>query len=1136
MILRNTLTSESLDFWSCLIPLIIIFDIFHVFTIFYLKIIYHNFFLSQASGDGTEVTLETASPLLEDGTSERSPLRGELDSAVNNYLDQVRNLGYKDSHTNKSSNTLSFKNDEPIYQVANKSAKNRNSQKTFTSTTRSRSSTRDKLTKKQSLKEESKKNSELVHRFHRRSRSIERLEHQPIILDPEDEIKKPSKDDLLAVQFQLTDEEFSQDEILDDENDANTSESVALDNPLYLNLRECSSGSNQETSEHFYENGSFGGSEGDDEHIYENVDNSEHVYDIVPKRSRPDIPPKPDFLSQLAARQSEPVKRAWNPFVTDDSIDQEEEEVKYSNIDIIKKKNRSKQSISTKTKNLCTNPFRTDFPIGTSEQTITLDGSETSDLGSSGEGSVSGEDWPLPPTPSPGGDDTLAGDSPLPPPPPELALQQLEEQVLREEEEDRLLALQKQKKEIENKYCDKQFKTFKPKETIKSAQVEAVNSRLAHLNEVFNDITNSEEKSKFVNNLECDTIQFVSSTENSDSECNKKQPRIIEIEGDESDDFDTPAIRHSVIIELKDSCLLALKPSDIKRKESIRRSESLKKAGIIRKSGSYRSEDNRLMNGSLFSRVDKDKSKNAEVELSSKDDFSFVTQFDEPDITEQIIEISEDGTWSTKGNKMDKNSANGNGPDIDPFTGQPIPVPPPRAAKIILEDDIKEPPNIKNLPDLVWRNEEKLKEPIIAAPPEKFQTLDGSDGVFSASIVATHSGPSSIASSATENNGEHPETPTLKVSKLVSEGNHQGMSSEVYSFVKENNNKKTSVTGIKKPPLPIDSADCDDRPSTPTSNIGAAIMESYERDIQKKKDSMNLPEVSLLEFGDSVKDLEQQRRSVIKQMTVKAKKKDTWIKTCKMHDSGSAEEMPTAPSRAKKKNSFDFGSGINNEDTNSSEDRFSIRNRANMFANEGVSKHEEINRRNSFSSGYKQPQIVDEGVRPARKKSLSKQNSFNGNSNSRESLFSNNESDESQLNEKSSSPKISIQDRIKNLNISKSNHSKAQTQNTPTKDSSSARKSFNTKPTDLDSVINNQLSLDSSAAQLTSRNINHFSTENKKDDINSMVREKNEINRVQSSFSSYESNVSYSEKPTAYLQQNEVDVLNASSHINDEGK
>ncbi|KAK3876921.1 hypothetical protein Pcinc_018327 [Petrolisthes cinctipes] len=962
----------------------------------------------------------------------------------------------------------------------------------------------------------------------------------------------PKDHSLLAVKFQLHPEEIKPrdeedveeevDEVIESKEAEATITGDSVDNPLYLALSQCSSGLELH---HFYENGLVNR---DDEHIYENVENSaaededeeeeeddeevvkgEHVYDTLPQH-KPNVPPKPDFLSQLAARQSEPIKRAWSPFVAL-SVDTNNHTPPAT----------SDSSLSSPDSGH-TPPNNTSFlPRGT----LILEGSETSDLGSSGGeydvGSV--EDWPLPPTPPPGEDDLITKSEPLPPPPPEIALQQLEEEVQRQEKEE--------KKRVKRE----------PSIHQEGRQVEAVNTRLASLQQQV-----------------------------------RKEPRIIQVEDEEFEECDTPAIRHSVIIELKDSCPSvphSIKPSDIRGKTGPRRSHSLKTTGVFRKSSApgkvtrreslstifpslqeqlrqthaphtstgtptyarltqvtltdtndsntnltstttltnsrfttsnltdgkvtdtkifstkvtrdtklndTQSNDTRLANTNIVdiklsdikttdkkftdtkftdtnltstnftntnitdtahidsentnaklsndkitidtfedtkldhtkledskleerqledSKPEDDKVEDIKVEetkytnptistsldvdiklptetnpsgatvtdiqvpsspfadidfppppfidsitslpdnetpvsfssdsnlqattthadsrlsptpltddklLESADNdvcfppppplsdiipitstfadlasiiaevaatklrgapkpkepkvikphlkrptykliapkvavpkkekppnFSFLEPVE--DQSSKVIEISDDGSWATKEKTMDADStmAQNTQPDIDPFTGNPITLAAP-----------------------------ELNGNIIAAPPCEFQTNDGMDGVYMANVISTHSGPSSLASTAPD-------------SLIGLDYSHNTEASH---------NITPAPETIPEEPANLEYPNTDDDQKSPSHrNLGAAIMEEYEVELQRKKDSMNLPEVSMLEFGDSARDLEEQRRSVIKQMTVKAKRKDTWIKTFKMHDQGREQTLPIAPTRVRRKNS-----------------------------------------------------------------------------------------------------------------------------------------------------------------------------------------------------------------------------------------
>lgn len=61
-------------------------------------------------------------------------------------------------------------------------------------------------------------------------------------------------------------------------------------------------------------------------------------------------------------------------------------------------------------------------------------------------------------------------------------------------------------------------------------------------------------------------------------------------------------------------------------------------------------------------------------------------------------------------------------------------------------------------------------------------------------------------------------------------------------------------------------------------NIGAQIMEKYDEERQKIKDSKNLPDVSLLDVEDSLEDIQRERRKIIESQAVRAKRIDSWIK------------------------------------------------------------------------------------------------------------------------------------------------------------------------------------------------------------------------------------------------------------------
>ncbi|KAL1130203.1 hypothetical protein AAG570_013141 [Ranatra chinensis] len=66
--------------------------------------------------------------------------------------------------------------------------------------------------------------------------------------------------------------------------------------------------------------------------------------------------------------------------------------------------------------------------------------------------------------------------------------------------------------------------------------------------------------------------------------------------------------------------------------------------------------------------------------------------------------------------------------------------------------------------------------------------------------------------------------------------------------------------------------------STESKNIGAQIMQKYEEEMQKLKESKNLPDVSLLDVDESIENIEKERRRIIENQAVRAKRIDSWIK------------------------------------------------------------------------------------------------------------------------------------------------------------------------------------------------------------------------------------------------------------------
>ena len=567
---------------------------------------------------------------------DRDQLKGDLETAVTQYLSQVKELGlYKDS---RETNNIKFT--------------------TFKNPTLPRKTGRKPVAPKPPT--------------------------APPVLN------SPTVDEqLLDVKFRLVDEHpKNEDSIVSKTGEDSSVESQALDNPLYLSLSHCSSGSQKGIEEPFYQNSDIIPSD-EEEHIYENVDAAKfNLYDTIAQPPRPKLPPKSTTNSSST---------------------------------VTNEKSHSKE-------------LNKKGPL--------QDGSETSDLGSSGsEDANSEEDWPLPPCPAPE-EETSTTDVPLPPPPPELALQQLEEEVLRVEEEERKQTLLRKKKKKISFHLPPSSKSIKEedKESQQQSPPVPLNEELSGTSE--------------------------------------------QIEGDN----EFPSIRHSVIIELKDS--LGQPPS------------------------------------SISSRIDESKQTDENQRIYIQRDNQFDSSIhSSKSINDSVIEISDDGSWEMKGSEENSLSSSAaiEGQEIDRFTGQPI---------MISHFESSSPPSSSNppIPSFEVKKTAEELEPEIYFDERKSikdYSFDSSDGVYSASCVET---------TTTE--------PSLK---------------------NETNNNS----------IPLHS----EASKSSSNNLGAAIMEGYERDLQKKKDNLNLPEVSLLEFGEEdVKELEMQRRCVIDQMTVKAKKKNSWIR------------------------------------------------------------------------------------------------------------------------------------------------------------------------------------------------------------------------------------------------------------------
>ncbi|XP_052120192.1 uncharacterized protein LOC113204849 isoform X2 [Frankliniella occidentalis] len=93
---------------------------------------------------------------------------------------------------------------------------------------------------------------------------------------------------------------------------------------------------------------------------------------------------------------------------------------------------------------------------------------------------------------------------------------------------------------------------------------------------------------------------------------------------------------------------------------------------------------------------------------------------------------------------------------------------------------------------------------------------------------------------------------------------------------KQQQQQQRTVVHVNAEPLDSDPADTT---AASVSNIGTQIMKKYEDDRQKVRDSLNLPDVSLLDMDESMEDIERERRRVIVNQAVRAKRISSWIKS-----------------------------------------------------------------------------------------------------------------------------------------------------------------------------------------------------------------------------------------------------------------
>lgn len=608
---------------------------------------------------------------------------------------------------------------------------------------------------------------------------------------------------LLAVQFQLTsnsadsngekklnndqteedqvielgtEDEFEEDQqTFDNGLNLNGKGSPALANPLYLGLTNCSTG-----QDHLYENGEIVNC---DEPIYENVEGSnetvlfpEPLYDTVPRR--PKVPPKPDLPARtLSGGENE---NPSNESVKSDNLSSENSDHLNNEIDDVSGDSLSAESLSDSTSQDCSKiaKRRKRKPRETNEQTLIVDGSETSDLGSSGSEDVACfEEWPSTlPSALVKSESTVELHDVLPiqPQNPELALQKLEEEVLAEVQREKSLAL-------EPSHSEKNISESK-----EDSSIQAINSSIIQVGRSRDEI----DEAKIIDD------------ENTSSS---------------SDDVSSvPAIRHSVIIELKDSAQSTWK-TEQKVKNDLRRSGSLNfteldtNVKVKKVKSSIKKKNRRVSETGLGSGAEKKSVEtNGISKLLSNSKAKQVIKIGE---VSNDLKLPKSGTASTQS-------------------------------------------NYNNLKGQKTVKMNKFGEPI-AAPPSYFMSTDGSDGVFSASCVALSSAPNSLASS-----------------------NDSSTSIEIYEVTESVEQNLNSPTKKKVPfwydepseALMLGSVNPNNK-----KNIGYAIMESYEKELSKKKESLNLPEVSMVDFGGVANDLEIDRKNVIRQMIVKTKKKDSWF-------------------------------------------------------------------------------------------------------------------------------------------------------------------------------------------------------------------------------------------------------------------
>ncbi|XP_018019274.1 uncharacterized protein LOC108675756, partial [Hyalella azteca] len=739
----------------------------------------------------------------------------ELDSAVTQYLSQVTELGYRP--TNGGSNLSSFKAD---WKDKNNSVASVNSR------------TSERL---------------LAVQFQLNSSERRNL---PSTVDTENR----RTEDNGAI-------EITREEILDvnsfDEN-VNSEDSPVVDNINYPNFSEgpCA-------QENFYENGNVSVT---DEPIYENLDasldevfNKEPLYDIVPRR--PQVPPKPESLARTISQENE--------------IDSSSEELKCCSIsedsqcaDDISGDSLSAESLTDfLTQDIERNSKKRKKKNREqhTEQSCSVDGSETSDLGSSGSEDVpSIDEWPSTTSRAATTVSVSYEVEDIRPTKPEIALELLEDEVLAE------LELEKSLGSIS--HIDRSL-TAPILEQISDEEdsIQAINSSI---------------------------VEVCRSRDEID------EARIIDDVGSYSEDLiGASSIRHSVIIELKDSDKISpCTKQDLKRSGSLHVSGSNSEK-CYRKSKSCKKKNRRMSETGIGISVG--------VIHNAKTNTKEFHDLSDRQIRQQVIEICDDGTWGLK--KGDEETDLSLDIEIQAAGPEFIENSSAGREEIDKTEEAKQSINdCKTTVNLTWKkaqlptdNKKKIKQESslskkkspkmeecysIAAPPQAFSNPDGSDGVFSASCVALNSEPNSLASVTGESVG------------------HRINANQPINTTTKANSPSPSK---KKEPFWNEAAKEDDGLQKDLkSNLGLAIMESYDKEMNKKRESLNLPEVSMLDFGQSAFDLEVDRKNVIKQMIVKTKKKQSWFGGPSATDMDASVPKKSSFNVVKRSNSMSSVSGV----------------------------------------------------------------------------------------------------------------------------------------------------------------------------------------------------------------------------------